>query len=99
MLVACGLTGCIAYPKKVAVYDAECRVTRQQLTLEYEYLSGNCPAGDEKACLAIIVGTGAVSTVISGSIVIVGNTLSWLERQGRCEETARSPWRASPAPS
>src|SRR6185436_17062241 len=81
------LSGCIVYPKKVTEYDHDCRITRQHLTLEYEYLWGDCPAGDEEACLAIIVGTGAVSTVVSGSIVIVGNTLYWLEEQGRCEES------------
>lgn len=85
MAVLTGLSGCIAYPKKVEVYDAECRITSHHLTLDYEYLWGHCPAGSEEACLAIIVSTAAASTVVSGSIVIAGNTIYWLSRQDRCD--------------
>ena len=84
-VLAAACTGCIVYPKQVSVYDRECGVRSHKLTLGAEYLWGDCPAGSEEGCLAIILGTAAVTTVVSGSIVIVGNTIYWLEKQGRCD--------------
>jgi len=88
LVVAC--TGCIVYPKKVRVYDPDCRVTSHKLTLEAEYLWGDChgsTAEETEACLLIIAGTAAASAAISGSIMVVGNTLYWLEKQGRCDRS------------
>ena len=87
-LLCAACTGCIVYPKQVSVYDRDCGVRSHKLTLEAEYLLGDCPnstAAEAEACLAIIVGSAAISTVISGSIVVVGNTIYWLEKQGRCD--------------
>jgi len=36
-------------------------------------------------CLASLLAS-ASSIVVSGSIVLVGNTVHWLERQGTCED-------------
>jgi len=88
LVVAC--TGCIVYPKKVRVYDPDCGATSHKLTLEAEFLWGDCnakSAEEAEVCLLIIAGTGVASTAISGSIVVVGNTLYWLEKQGRCERS------------
>jgi hypothetical protein len=88
LVVAC--TGCIVYPKKVRVYDPDCRVTSHKLTLDAVFLWGDCDARtpeEAEVCLLIIAGTGAASTAISGSIVVVGNTLYWLEKQGRCDRS------------
>jgi hypothetical protein len=88
LVAAC--TGCIVYPKKIQVYDPDCRVTSYKLTLDAEFLWGDCngrTAEEAEACLLIIAGTGAASTAISGSIMVVGNTLYWLEKQGRCHQS------------
>jgi len=38
------------------------------------------------ACLPVLgIFVPAISTVVSGSIYIVGNTIHWLEYQGRCD--------------
>ena len=45
---------------------------------------------ENQGCIALIVGAGAVTAptvIVSGSIVIVGNTAYWLERKARCLET------------
>ncbi|OAI51472.1 hypothetical protein AYO46_01400 [Betaproteobacteria bacterium SCGC AG-212-J23] len=48
-------------------------------------MSGGC--GDARGCALFLVAIGAVaaaSVVISGSVVLVGNTIHWLEKQGKC---------------
>ena len=66
----------------------------QKLTLDAKGLDegGLCTAtlnNDEAvACLltmAIVIPVG--SLLVSGSIVLVGNSLHWLEYQGRCDES------------
>jgi len=44
-----------------------------------------CTYGAE-ICLASLVASASSSIVVSSSIVLVGNTVHWLERQGRCED-------------
>ena len=87
-VLAAACSGCIVYPRQVSTYDADCRVRSHKLTLEAEFLWGDCHGGtgeETEVCLLIIAGSGVASAVISGSIVVVGNTLYWLEKQGRCE--------------
>ena len=43
---------------------------------------GDCAA----AALASVVVVTAGSAIISGSIVLTGNTIHWLEYQGRCSD-------------
>jgi hypothetical protein len=53
--------------------------------------------------VAVAAVTGLASTVVSGSIAIVGNVVYWLERQGHCggsaPATAPAPARPSPVPA
>ncbi len=89
-LLSAACAGCIVYPKQVSVYDRYCGVRSHKLTLEAEYVLGHCPnstAAEAEACLLIIAGSAVASSVISGSIVVVGNTIYWLEKQGRCKQT------------
>ncbi len=84
LLAAC------AYPRSVSVYDAECQVERRKLVLEvaeYNRVRGCVNEG----CVAQLVFEGAVlatSTVISGSIVLVGNIVYWLEQRRGCPAVA-----------
>lgn len=62
----------------------------RSLDLDYETMSvGSCGGSDEAAaaCLAIfgiVIPVG--SLVASGSVVLVGNTLHWLEYHGTCDD-------------
>ncbi len=41
-------------------------------------------------CLVIALAPAAISVgsfIVSGSIVIIGNSIHWIEEQGRCEES------------
>jgi hypothetical protein len=86
LLCMLSLGGCVFYPERVDYYDAECRVTRHRLQLGVEVIGdiGDCDGQKAEACLVAIAAVGGASAVISGSIVIVGNTIYWLERQGPC---------------
>ncbi len=87
LTAALALAAC-AYPRTVSVYDAECQVERRKLVLEvaeYNRVRGCVNEG----CVAQLVFEGAVlatSTVISGSIVLVGNIVYWLEQRRGCPE-------------
>lgn len=84
------VSGCVFYPREVDYYDAECDITTRRLVLDTVVIEGSCAGtnsydpNNDKACLALIVAVGAASAIVSGSIVVVGNTVSWLEKTGRC---------------
>jgi hypothetical protein len=80
------LCGCVFYPARVAYYDEQCQVRSHKLRLEAEVISNlnDCDGEKAEACLVVIAAIGSVTAVVSGSIVIVGNTLYWLERRGAC---------------
>ena len=44
----------------------------------------NGSAAGAAACAAIFATLSAASLVVSGSVVVVGNTVHWLEKEGRC---------------
>jgi hypothetical protein len=84
--LASALAGCVVVPQTRSVYDPACGVATKQITLEVAVLPGfhRCQ-GD--ACVALMVTAGVVtvaSTVVSGSVAVVGNVLYWAERRGQC---------------
>lgn len=67
-----------------------CRMSTKKLTLSAETIAVNaCNGGaEESACLmlfGVIIPVG--SLLVSGSVVLAGNILHWLEYQGSCEKT------------
>jgi hypothetical protein len=87
-LLGVGLTeGCVYVPITTHVYDPECKIYANQMTLGLTQLGvfGSC-SGDQ--CTAMLVAAGAVaaaSAVVSGSIVIAGNVVYWFEKRGKCD--------------
>jgi len=83
------LYGC-AFPKTVRVYDEECQVMARQMVLDVKQVndSQKCSNND---CIAEFVGAAALlaaSTVISGTIVVAGNMVYWLEKKRSCKPKA-----------
>ena len=81
------LQGCVVVPKTQEYYDADCQIYARRMTLSAEAarIVINPCGGAE--CVAQLVSAGivgAATAVVSGSIVIVGNTVYWFEKQGRC---------------
>lgn len=85
--LAAALAGCVYVPTVSNVYDPACHIEARQMTLQPVQLGGfgQC-AGD--GCIALLVGVGAVtaaSVVVSGTIVVAGNTYYWFEKRGQCK--------------
>ena len=86
LLCAFGLSGCVFYPHRIPYYDKKCEVTSHKYVLDAVVITdmGDCSGEQAKACLIVLAAVGGASAVVSGSIVVVGNTIYWLERQGDC---------------
>ena len=87
--ISCAFVPKISHEQK---YTENCKMFTKNLTLSATKIEGEL-CNDTKnnnnlvACLMIFgVIVPASSFVVSGSIVLVGKTLHWLEYQGRCEE-------------
>ena len=81
------LAGCAVYPK--TVYDPDdqrCDLSSRKMRLEGATFQTQCTAGGA-GCILGGVFIVAASTLVSGSIVVVGNTVHWLEKQGKCDDS------------
>lgn len=81
------LPSCIVVPRTVEVYDPECRVVARHMDLQAVQIGYIAHCSNE-GCAALIVAAAATATasaIISGSIVVIGNTVYWFEKQGRCQ--------------
>jgi hypothetical protein len=80
--------GCVYLPNTTSIYDQQCRTYHRHMRLELHQVGVLAGCGNE-ACVAALVFLGAVtaaSAVVSGSVVLVGNAVHWLEWHGRCPE-------------
>ena len=86
-------SSCAFYPKKIEYYDDQCNIIAKKMVLETEEMKvtpcsgSNSNDPDGKICLAYVGGIitlSAASAIVSGSLVVVGNTVYWLEKEGRC---------------
>jgi len=81
-------SGCFYYPRTVEYYDADCEIRARQMVLRSEAMQVSCSGYSTQSqatgCLALILGVSAGSAIVSGSIVVAGNTVYWLEKRGRC---------------
>lgn len=94
------VTGCF-WAKIVPENIHECKLVTKKFTLVFSEkdgtdilqgtLSDHCE-GDARACLlaftVAIVAIPASSFIVSGSIVVIGNTINWIEQQGRCKDSS-----------
>lgn len=86
-LLALLLAGCIFVPQTQTYYDTECQTETRQMTLvpaQLGYFHGHCHGRDCAYALVAIGAVAAASVVVSGSIVVVHNTVTWVEKQGKC---------------
>jgi len=87
-LVSTLLSSCVFVPQVVSHYDESCQIESRQMVLAAEPLAlipvNGC---SDEVCLSLLAGQVLlvpVSAVVSGSIVLVGNTVFWLQKQGDC---------------
>ncbi len=80
------LSGCLFAPQEIQYYDSKCKTIMKKKTLSSAQMQTVSQCRGE-ACAVILAGAGLVSAaslVVSGTIVIASNTVSWLERTQGC---------------
>jgi hypothetical protein len=80
------ISACVVVPKHVTYQDADCHATKHRLELtiaDINFFNGGC-SGNCGDWLGFMIITGAASSVVSGSIAVIGNTLFWLEELDDC---------------
>ncbi len=99
LLASLFLAGCIVVPRTTDSFDPDCRVDTHHMELtilQMDKLKGcetiNCQLGFVAA-----VGATAVSTIVSGSIVLVGNVVYWSEHRISCPPATTAARPASAA--
>ena len=80
------ISGCIYLPQTSTTYNAECKIDERHMTLEGRQVAeiANC---SNEGCTAMLIAAGVVSAataVVSGSVVVAGNVVYWLEKKGQC---------------
>jgi len=86
------ISACIALPATKEVTNNDCDLVTREMYVDshtlgdFNYVNG---AGSGEA-IVVLAATAlviySVSWVISGSIVLTGNSIHWLETKGRCNE-------------
>lgn len=80
------LQGCVVVPRTMTTYDARCQVESRKMVLDTAVI-GQFAKCENEGCSGQLAALGlltAASFVVSGSVVVVGNAVYWLERQGAC---------------
>ena len=75
--------GCVVAPVTTESYDPDCRVVTHHMSLQPVQVAQVLQCND-KACAAVVLGVTAVSTLVSGSIVVIGNVAYWAEHRADC---------------
>ena len=92
---------CLVLPKAEKASVKNCELETKSWTLEVheiglnnecygcgDFVRGILECGGEvEECVAIVATVSLGWTVIAGSVVVVGNTVHWLEKQGSCEDS------------
>ena len=94
-----GLPACTVMPEfSAGEVTPDCQLFSREVSLDYRWLgaddhasllrSMNSCSGRADVCFAtygvIVAGWTAGSALVSGSVYLAGNTVHWLEYQGRC---------------
>ena len=82
-------SGCVVVPVNRESWDDDCKVATHRMgltTVQLKEVVG-CTAQSQffgPFCVLGAVGLATVSTVVSGSVVVVGNVVYWSERKAAC---------------
>lgn len=84
------LQACVSYPKQVPSKDYKrCELVSKEYRLEMNDVGLKVlnKVGDPIGALVLTGIVVSITTVVSGSVVIVGNTVHFLEKQGSCDDS------------
>lgn len=80
---------CVVTPRSVEYSDDKCGRISKRYVLdvhEIESFPAHCINFHCEAEAMLLVGVSVVSAIVSGSVVVVGNTVHWLEEQNSCPD-------------
>ena len=82
-------TGCVVVPVDRDAFDDDCKVTTHHMELTTVQLKQVYGCSEQvnlfgPMCVLGAVGLATVSTVVSGSLVVVGNVAYWTEHRAAC---------------
>jgi hypothetical protein len=83
------LPACVMVPVTTERFNPECGQVARHMTLQPMQIAAitGCVNDGCAVLLAAAGVTAAASTVVSGTIAIVGNVVYWMEERGRCLRT------------
>jgi len=103
VLITLLIQSCIVIPKTVPdEEDQECLLVTKSMTIDYytspdmideavdemaNAIKSDCHEPECLLLLAPLITISVGSFIVSGSIVVVGNTIHWIEEQGRCDDS------------
>ncbi len=85
--------GCIVVPVTVQNYDSGCQLVTRHMELQAVQI-GAIDRCANQGCVALVIaaaGVTAVSAIVSGSIVVIGNVGYWAERRAGCVPPPAAP--------
>ena len=77
------LSNCAYYPKQVEVYDQDCNIQFKKLILQRSDSNMSVSDCENEACIASLLSI-PMQALVAGSVVIAGNAVYWLEKEGKC---------------
>ena len=86
--LALALSSCVVVPEVDRYQDTppDCKTYTKSMSLKTVDRKSDGVVCADEGCLAAFLVISAGSVLISGSIVLAGNTLHWLEYQGTCSD-------------
>ena len=84
VLVIFFVSWCFFVPNIDENKNENCVLITKKMTIENR---GEFPQGCNDECLLIALGVATTSYIVSGSIAVVGNTVHWIEKKERCEDS------------
>ncbi len=80
------LAGCVYYPKVNKMQKAKCELVTKKLKIDKTTLDPAISSPSDLFGFLIVGGLIAATTIaVSGSIMIAGNTIHWIEQEGTCD--------------
>ena len=85
LILTLNLAACLFVPETKPIKNNDCQLVTKKWSLEFKKadISGRVEGEILVAIGAVAVG----SLVVSGSVVVVGNSIHWLEQQGFCDDS------------
>lgn len=77
------ITSCAFHPVAVNHYDADCQIHYKQFVVKQNGLYFQVQSCRNEGCIAALLFV-PLQAIVVGSMVVAGNVVFWLEKEGEC---------------